>query len=230
MSTIFRAIRDVLMVALLGCLIVVAWDVHRVIAPTSAKLGNDLDEIHRATLEIGLTAENVRKASAQWQQVSAQQAAYFTQATQKTTADLDAFHDLVTHTDAQINGQLLPALTSTVTQQNTQLAELEKQTTASLATLQQASAQLEPVLQSAAEASANAAKLSADPAIVETLQHIDATTASLASATASVDRQIRMIEPMTKKATTPPSKAALIFNTFLDLTWKSAGIVAGFVK
>lgn len=230
MVTFFRAVRDVLILALLACLILLCVDVHRAIVPTSAKLQNDLDEIHRATLEIGLTAENVRKASAQWQQASAQQAAYFTQATQKTNADLDALHDLVQHTDAQINGQLLPALTAGVNQQNAQLAALEKQTADSLAVLQQDSLQLQPVLQNVAAATASAAKLSADPAIADTLHHVDVITASLASAAASVDRQIRMIEPATKRATTPPSKAALIFSTLLDLTWKAAGIVAGFVK
>lgn len=216
--------------AVLALLCLVLVDAHRALANTAGQARYTLDNANRLVRELAQTSANLRHATAAWESASTQQAAYFTQATEKTNADLDALHDLVLHTDAQINGQLLPALTAGVTQQNAQLADLEKQTAASFAELQRATVALEPVLQNATAATAAAAQLAADPSIPATLQHVDATTASLASAMASVDRQVRMIEPVTKKATTPPSKAAFILNSAIDLAAKFGSMFAGFAK
>jgi hypothetical protein len=212
----------------LVCLVLV--DAHRMLQNTAGQVRYTLDNANRLVRELAQTSANLRHATATWEDASQQQATYFTQATQKTNVDLDAMHDLILHTDASINLQLLPALTAGISQQNVQLAELEKQTAASLAQLQTATAQLEPVLQNATQATAAAAKLSADPSILATLQHVDATTASLASAMASVDRQVRMIEPATKKATTPPSKAAFILSSAFNIAVKVGSMLGGFAR
>jgi hypothetical protein len=215
-------------VLVLVCLVLV--DAHRALQNTAGQVRYTLDNTNRLVRELAQTSANLRHATASWESASQQQAAYFTQATQKTTADLDALHVLILHTDSSINGELLPALTAGVTQQNAQLADLEKQTAASLATLQAATLQLQPVLQNAAEATAAAAKLSADPSLADSLHSVARLSAASADTAESIDRQVRMIEPVTKKATTPVSKATLIFNTLLDLTWKAAGIVGGLIK
>jgi ABC-type transporter Mla subunit MlaD len=230
MRAFLQTVRDVLLCALLLSILLCAWDVHRSLQNTAGQARYTLDNANRLIRELAQTSANLRHATAEWESASKQQAAYFTTATQKTNADLDALRDLVDHTDQQINGQLLPALTAGVILQSNSLASIEKQTSDSLAELQRVTAQLEPVLQNAAQATAGAAKLSADPAIAETIAHIDDLTASMSSAAASVDRQVRMIEPVTKKATTPASLTARIFNTAIDLAAKFGSMFAGFAK
>lgn len=216
--------------AVLALLCLVLVDAHRALKDTAGQARYTLDNTNRLVRELAQTSANLRHATAAWESASTQQAAYFTQATQKTDADLDALHDLVLHTDAQINGQLLPALTAGVTQQNAQLADLEKETGASLAQLQLATSQLGPVLQNASQATAAAAKLAADPHLADLLQQTDRMARAAAETTESIDRQVQMIEPVTKRATTPASKAVVILNTAFNVTWKIAGIVAGLVK
>ena len=196
------------------------------------KAGNDLDEIHRATLEAGLTLENFRKASAQWQTASASQSQYFTQAAERTNRDLAAFEQLVTHTDDSLNGAagVLPALSKSVLDQNRDLAALEDELRSSAVTLQSTAGELAPVLANAGQASAAAARLAADPSLPDTLRHLDRTMGHLDETSASIERQVKMVEPVVKRATTPASLAARVLGYAVDLLSKTGSILAGYVK
>jgi hypothetical protein len=230
MSTILKYVRDLLVVLALAFLVLVLYDVHHALDNTAGQARYTLDNANRLIRELAQTSANLRHATAEWETASKQQSAYFTAAAQKSGADLDAVRDLIAHTDGEVNGNVLPQLSKALASQDAALSSFEGQAGVSLQQLTETTAALRPAIASATAATASAAQLAADPAIKNTLTHVDQTTASLASAMASVDRQVRMIEPVTKKATTPPSKAAFIFNTALDLAAKLGSALAGFAK
>ncbi len=209
------AIAMAMLCATLGMTSLVLLDLHRAIPATTAKINLDLDEVHRATLEIGLTAENLRKASLAWQQASQSQVAATTSAQEKLNSNLDALQHLITNTNYEINEQLLPGLQSSIAQQSGSLADLEKQTAASLDDLQRSTAQLAPILANAAIATDNAAKLTGDPALAQLLHHLDDASASTAATAANVDATTGDIRAFVHRETAPVKGTWNVIKAFL---------------
>ncbi len=230
-----RRLRDILgiaAIAVLALLCLVLWDIHRALRDTAGQARYTLDNANRLIREAAQTSANLRHATAEWERGSQQQSQYFTAAAAQTSdllaranADLAALHDSIAALTATA-----VTLQGAVAHQDAQLAGAEAQASRSLAALQMSTEELAPVLASSAAAAKNLAALSAEPASAGTLTHVDAATASRADATASVDRQIRMIEPVTKKATTPASLAARILGYAVHLASDGGAILAGYVK
>jgi hypothetical protein len=225
MDRALKLARDLLVIVVLAGLALVLYDAHRALGDTGGQVRYTLDNANRLIRELAQTSANLRHATAAWETSSQQQAAYFTSAAQKTGVDLDALHDVILQTGSTLTAanSAIAQLQTAVANQDRALQQLEQHGTAQFDALQ-------PLLANITLASSRAAALAGDPSIADTLHQVDLTTTSLASAVASVDRQVRMIEPVTKKATTPPSKAAFIFNTALDLAAKLGSALAGFAK
>jgi hypothetical protein len=152
------------------------------------KLNLELDEVHRLTLEAGLTAMEARKASAK-------EAAYLDQQNA-------AWNQLIARTNA-----LLATASSAVAQTGTNETELVQSSKATLATLQQTIGSAQPALVSLndelgqlQDATTNLDELISDPNIGRTLADF-ATTANNAAVISTDGREVveRYAHPTKKK-------------------------------
>lgn len=150
-------------------------------APLVQKASLDLDEAHRLILETGLTAMEARKASAE------ERAALpvLTKQAQQSLTNMDA---------------LLVAARKTTDGVGVSQQQIAQSTTATLATLNTTIQGAQPVL---VQAQATLAELhtvattvnaqASDPAIADTLHHIDATTASVEATAKDVQLEVHGI-------------------------------------
>lgn len=201
-------LRDLAAIAALAAAALVLFDVHRVLIPQT---NLDLQEFHRLTLEAGLTAKNVREATAAWQASSKQQAAYFTSAASETTEDLTELKRAIGSVQ-----EAAAAAGAAIAHQDAQLAETQAQARASLAALQSSTNALGPLLANASAAAGNAAKLSADPHLAATLANLDATTQNTAAIAANMDATAADIRAFVHRETTPVRGTWNVIKGFLQ--------------
>lgn len=230
-------LRDIAAIVALAALALVLWDAHRgmvasagELAATDKQLNATLLDVSRFTEDAtGVTAE-VRKTLKASQDSSRQVAANSALATQQAAAAIGALDDLVRHTDAQINGSLLPQLTAAVSQQNANLTAVAARINTSLDGLTRSEAELQPILTSVAQASAAAAKLSQDPAIEDAVKNLDATSASAASTAKHVDAATADLAAAIHRETRPASFTVKVAGWILNSAAKAGSVLAGFVK
>lgn len=151
------------------------------VAPLVQKASLDLDEAHRLILETGLTAMEARKASAE----ERASLPVLTKQAQQSLTDMDA---------------LLVAARQTTDGVSASQQQIAQSTTATMATLNTTIQGVQPVL---AQAQATLAELhtvattvntqASDPAIADTLHHIDATTASVEATAEDVQLEVHEI-------------------------------------
>lgn len=230
-------IRDLAAIAALAVLSLVLWDAHRgllastaAIASTDKQLNATLLDVSRMTQDAtGVTAE-LRKTLKASQDSSRQVAANSALATQQAAAAIASLNDLVRHTDAQINGKLLPDLSATIEQQNGNLTAVSGELRTSLAGLTQTEAELDPVLANAAAVTANLAKVSADPSIPATLKNLDVASAGMASTAQSAAKASADLAEAVHRETRPASFTVKVAGFILDGVSKAGSVLAGFVK
>ena len=132
---------------------------------TLAKVNLELDEMHRLTLEAGLTAMEARKASA------------------KEAGYLDTWNRELTQTLANVNDTLLSAKTT--------IAGLNGVTTAAVGTLGSATTTLSALQSTIAQLQAPIAQLNVDlQALQPAINHTDATMDHVAATTADVQQAV----------------------------------------
>ena len=147
--------------------------------------------------------------------------------------DLANLHDVLIHTDLSLNGRagVLPVLSAAVSNQDAQLTALEKQATASIAEVQEATRQAEAVLGTLEATGQSLAALAANPAFLEALERLDDATGKANAILASVDaiaasgnRDAQMLETRLRQALKPASLAKSIFLHALGLAGPAAQI------
>lgn len=187
---------------------------------------NVLNESHRALLEIALTAKNTREASDQWKQASQKEIEYFTETTYQARRALGAVGDLAHNTDAQLNGAvgILPTFRIAVAAQNENFGILTSQVGTSI---KQVAANIQDTTAHTDELLSASAAIAGSPAIGESLQHVDASTANMQEATASVERSVKLIEVATARATKPAAWWKTIFTFVLDAGSKARILLYG---
>lgn len=132
---------------------------------TLTKVNLELDEMHRLTLEAGLTAMEARKASA------------------KEAGYLDTWNRELTQTLANVNDTLLSAKTT--------IAGLNGVTTAAVGTLGSATTTLSALQSPIAQLQAPIAQLNVDlQALQPAINHTDATMDHVAATTADVQQAV----------------------------------------
>jgi hypothetical protein len=173
---ILRALQILALAALTGvlCLLaVILYEARPVIKTT-------LRDAHITVLEIGLSAKNLREASAEWKKASeaqAQQATETERQAAKSLRDLDA---MIQRTDRSVNDELVPRLVAA--------AEAAGNLTNSAASgLQDTVEGLRPTLGNLARASTAAADTLSDPHIGNALRNLDATSVAVAGAAHHVE-------------------------------------------
>ncbi len=173
---------------------------------TLGKIQQTSTEANRVLLETGLTMKNLREASGAWKKSSEDQAAATTLVVQTLNTDLVKVGALIDHTDATINAQVGPQTMAVLRAFGGTVESLDADARA-----------LKPALDNAAVATANAATLTADPAIADTLHHLDATSANVAQTTAHVEGTAADIQLYVRRLTSPARSAWGIVKTLLGL-------------
>lgn len=223
-------LRDVAAIAALGILSLVLWDVHTGLVSTTSQLRATLLDVSRLTQDAtGVTGE-IRKTLKASQDSSRQVALNSAAATKQAAAAVASLDTLVRHTDDQVNGHLLPLLESTISTQNTNFTGVSRELEASLGQLEQREEQLDPVLKNAAQATANLARVSADPSIPETLAHLDSASAGMADTAKSAADASRDLAEAIHRETRPASFTVKVAGWIVDGVSKAASVLAGFVK
>jgi transposase-like protein len=167
------------------------------VTPLIAKTAEEMDEVHRLTLEAGLTAMEARKASleerAALPKLTAQTSRSLTQldawlrSARETTEGLGTSQQQVAHASV--------AAIETVTAQAEEVAQVLTQARISLVELQAVEVDLD--------------KLVSDPAIASTLAHMDATSAAAESSAKDLQGEVHAI--------THPGWMKRMWNGALDL-------------
>jgi hypothetical protein len=135
------------------------------VGDTLAKVNLELDEMHRLTLEAGLTAMEARKASSK-------ESAYLDQWNKQVTQAMTDFHDVMLETGAAVGS--IPPVAATTQQTIAQLQAPIAQANADFAQLQAPIAQLNVDLQ----------------ALQPAINHTDATMDHVAATTADVQQAV----------------------------------------
>lgn len=206
LQSILRAALLALGCAVLGALLVLLIHLNRDERHFASRADYALDNVNRLVRESAQTVANVRHATGVWEKSSQSQAEATNRAMGQLNTDLVAFGTLVDHTDASLNKEIAPKLEQALDQL--------KETSVSL---NSDAKRLGPILDFTTEAAKNAARLSADPAIPETLHHLDETAAHVEKATQDVQTYIhRLTQParslwsVLKGALNLASKAAVL--------------------
>lgn len=140
--------------------------------------------VHLETLAVtaNQTATQARDASEQAKLAAQEQRAYWQKTSLETYKTMASLRLTIVRTDGSLNDVLVPKLAATLDNTNHLSA-------AAAANLEKTMDELRPVLENLAQASAGAAATMNDPAIKETIQHVDETSAR-AAVTAAQTAQI----------------------------------------
>jgi hypothetical protein len=145
-------------------------------------------DLHATILEAGLTLRNVREASAEWKRAS-QNSTATAQHADAVIRDLDKF---IKRTDFQLNSQVLPKLGTAIEANSTQLLELEKASRDAIAESNTAMIHITAMI--------DTARLQlTDPAIAQSLQNIETTSAHLSESSDEATRAITDLRLMADK-------------------------------
>ena len=193
-------------VIFLALCIWIAWDVHRATRQLPA-LATDVD---RSVLILAGAGTNLEKTLRAERDASAAQLAASAEAQRKLNLVLDSTRITI----GQAN-HVLADLDSAIQMQDHNLSVVEQQATAAIATLELQMQQLDPAIKSANVALANTARLSADPALHETLLHVDATTAAMQATGELVQDSMKDIHDFIHRETAPVRGAWNTIKAFL---------------
>ena len=209
-----------LVIAAVAGVMLLELDVHR----TLAGLPATVTDLRRVVLVAGGAATDLEKTLRDERAASAEQIRQASLSAVKVNTALDqASNFLSTLNSAAVS------LNGAIDDQNRSMLALEKQATADLVTLDDASKQLNAALGNTAAASKSAADLLADPAIGESIARLDGamakadeTLAHLDSAAASGDRQMAMLEARLRQALKPASLLRQLLTGAANWTVKGA--------
>ncbi len=199
-----KSLLSILQALVLASLIVLAWAVILTIHVFQPKAEAFVRDAHVTVLEIGLTAKNLREASVDWKAASKAQVAYVTKterAASKSFADLDA---TIKRADESLNGEVLPTLAQSIFDADVSVQRVSHSAESTLSGVDDVTREL-------------AADLG-DPAVRQSLSHIETASANLADTSKDVQgiaadthAETSLILGQTRKAFAPEAK------------WKSIG-------
>jgi hypothetical protein len=182
MDTVLRLAKLAAFIALTAFLLILTHAV-RTLQP---KAEYTLDNANRLIRETAETSANVRHATAEWEKASQYQALYATGASKAAQKSFEDFDALIKRTDFQLNQQVLPQIGQAITVNSAQLVELEKTSTESFTRIANDADKLTADTSSVMRA---ATRNLSDPAIADTLKHLDETSAETAATAADI-RQV----------------------------------------
>jgi septal ring factor EnvC (AmiA/AmiB activator) len=187
------------------------------------KISYTFDNVNRLIREASQTCANLRHASAVLETNSASEVTAILESTNRTNQDLAALHDLIEHTDVSLNVGMVPLAEQAIDQQSRSLSDLSM-------AAQRSFENLAPVLRDASDAGANLARLSEDPALLDTLRQTQAAATNVARTTANLADTTADIREAVHRQTRPANWAIRVGGYALDLASKIGSLAAGFLR
>jgi hypothetical protein len=166
----------------IGCVMFALIELGLLLRDARKDLNSFSRQLDAAAATINQTATEARDASTQAKLAAVEQRAYWQKTSLETYKTMASLRLTIVRTDRSLNDELAPRLA-------TALDNTNQLSAAAAADLQRTMDQLQPTLVNLAAASAGAATAMNDPAIHETLAHVDETSAR-AALTASQTAQI----------------------------------------
>lgn len=163
---ILLAVAILLLLTMLGLVIGTTWFLWQERTTASSTLR----DAHVAIIEVGLTAKNLREASMVWKKASQDQSSAITSAAQNVSAVAKQLSQSASAIEKSSTA-LLSELTQDASAQSTALLQNQKQFQTNLQGIQAATGELRQTLR-------DADKQISNPAIPETIQHIDNASAN----------------------------------------------------
>lgn len=192
LSTIREVVQIVALLAIIALCAIIAYYALK----TAPRVGQTVEDLDRSVIIIGATATNLEKASRVWQQASQDQASVTSKAMSNVSAAAAAVTSLALHTDSSINSNLIPSLTATVSDQNAQLVETQRE-------LQKQLAGVGAVTASTQRMIADADTQVKNPDIAATFKSVATTTNEAAGTMTSIHRGVdyevsELMKPISK--------------------------------
>ena len=204
---ILQALALLALIGLLSFVVVILYELR----PT---LESTLRDTHVTVLEIGLSAKNLREASAEWKRASAAQAQQATETEKQAAKSLRDLDAMIRRTDGSVNDDFLPKASAAL--QRT--SELQQRASDDLDLATQRTL---PALDNLGKATASAADLFADPHIRESLVRLDEASTGVAISTqqlALATTDVRLIaDKFRDDYLKPANRAWAVFKALLGL-------------
>ena len=193
------------------------------LASVTANLNTLIVTANQTALNLRDAAASARDASEQAKLAAIEQRAYWAKTSLETYKTMAAVRLTIVRTDRSLNDVLVPKLSLTLDG----TTELSRSAAANLARTMD---ELQPTLQNMGRASAAAADTMADPAIRETLAHLEETSKhaadtadQTAQAMANVNATTRDVAAYVHRMTTPVRGTWSLVKELLGLAYQSRG-------
>jgi hypothetical protein len=204
-------------------LALVAWQLREDLRTDQLKVSYTFDNVNRLIREASQTCANLRHATAALESNSASEVTAILESTNRTNQDLAALHDLIEHTDVSLNVEMFPRAEQAIDQQSRSLSGLSVAAKESFESLT-------PVLRDASDAGANLARLSEDPALLDTLRQTQTAATNVARTTANLADATADIREAVHRQTRPANWAIRVGGYALDIASKIGSFAAGFLR
>jgi hypothetical protein len=209
--------------AFLLALTLVALQLRQDLRADQLKVSYTFDNVNRLIREASQTCANLRHSTAVLEANSASEVTAILESTSRTNQNLAALHDFIEHTDRSLNVGLVPRAEQAIDQQSRSLTDLS-------VAARQSFEKMAPALQDASDASASLARLSEDPALLDTLRQTQAAATNVARTTANLADTTADIRDAVHRQTRPANWAIRVGGYALDLAAKIGSLAAGFLK
>lgn len=180
-------------------------------------------DLRRVILSLGGTVSDIRKTAKDVSEASASERQYWQQSgalitgnLEKSNLALDSLNALVAHTDAELNGKVLPATEKSV-------GSVGEMTKAVGSDLHMMALQSESTLEAAHDRIADPNLDKTAASLEKTAEHIEQATANLQASTADIEQAVH-------RATRPAPFAEQVGEKILGFAASAAQIFYGFVK
>jgi hypothetical protein len=215
-----KFVRDLLAVVVLVLLVFILGMVAHVVYQVGPKLDGLVTDADRTIVIAAGAATNVEKASRAWESASKDQASATLTAMQSVTAVAKQVSVFISKTDDSINSRFVPALQTSLEQQNASLLANQSQFSSEMKDMEAATQQLQKTL-------ADADAVIADPAMKETLANAATSSQNLASATADAAgtmKDVRIaVDHEVKVLLAPANKVKVVVMLILQAAGKFLG-------
>ncbi len=180
---------------------------------------NDLtSEIRQTIVTVNAAADQARQASAQANLAAAEQRAYWAKTSLETYKTMASLRLTIVRTDKSLNDELVPRLAKTLDS----TAELS---TTAAADLHRTMEELQPTLGNLSQASSAAAAAMSDPAIHDTLVHLDGVAAESEKTAAHLEATTHDVQTFIHRETEPVRGTWNLFKELLSLTFQARGAI-----
>jgi septal ring factor EnvC (AmiA/AmiB activator) len=226
MRYLIHVLRAVVLVStsvFLLALALVASQLREELRADQTKVSYTFDNLNRLIREASQTCANLRHATAALESNSSSEVTAILESTNRTNQDLAALHDLIERTDASINAGIVPRTEQAIDQQSKSLSDLS-------VAAKESFENLSPVLRDASDAGSNLARLSGDPALLDTLRQTQAAATNVARTTANLADATADIREAVHRQTRPANWAIRVGGYALDLASKIGSFAAGFLR